>query len=625
MLKRILFIIIFLTTIYNLYGASKEETIDSLLVLAKKYKEIDSIALYDICTEGINLCNSSKYEIQLGEFNLYLGYFYHNKPSYLKSYESLETALRIFLKYNKISLIAETYRFMGESNRATRNFDNALVSLDSALKYFRIMKDTIGIAATFNRKAAVFIELNLNDSIKYYANKSNTLLLETDPKNLFIANNYNILGSYYSAKEYNLKKAIENYNKAIEIFKYNNNNAAISHTYSNMCYLHFLNKDFKLAKYYGLIAYNIAKTKEINPYISYSAYNLAIVYKQLHIFDSAFYYLSVYSSSRDSILNEKLIHQINTIQKKFEDEKLLQKVTYENEVNYYRIIILAITIILIGIIAIGFYIKHNEQKKKNKILKENNDIINAQSDKLTELIKNKDLLFSIMAHDLKNPLSSQKLIATVLKEEFTSLSENERLEFIDDIILASESANLLIENLLLWSRSQRDLIQVIYEKYYLKDIFDFVLNILSPNASLKNISLINNIPGELEIVTDFNMLTTIFRNIISNSIKYTNENGKITLNCDCNHSSGFYKFSISDTGIGMNKDEVDNLFHPTLRHTSLGTNNEKGTGLGLLICIDFCKKLNCKLEIESTKNIGTTISIISPIGLDFNFDTEKIT
>jgi signal transduction histidine kinase len=590
---------------------SEEPTLDSLLNLTKANKDNDLNSLELLCSQGIKLSQTLKNKPKLGEFYFYLGYFYHQKGRYPQSYTNLINSLQIFEKIGDEKLLSENYRLLGESNRATGNFDLALEYLDKALVYFKKSNDTIGIASSYNRKAAVFYEISIPDSLLFYALTSNKLLEKYDSVNKIIANNYNILGAFYS--NHDKKSAFEYYKKALDILEKRDLVIDKSHIYINIARIYYDEKDFVTAKEYATNAYKIAINKGVNSYISQSSKILSEIYSQLGNFESAYNFRVIYSDLRDSILGAKKTQQIINIQTKFEQEKQLQKISYESNISFYRILILISAIIFFGLIAIVLYIRQKDQVRKNKMLEENNKTIHSQAEKLKELNMNKDLLFSIMAHDLRNPLSTMKLIATMLRDNYESLSENDKLEFVSDIINSTDSANLLIENLLLWSRTQRDLVKVYYELTNPYEIIDILIKIISPSATRKNIKIINNIPKDAEFYTDSNMFSTIIRNLVTNSVKFTERGGRIIIDCVCNKASGIVSFSVLDNGIGMTSEEVQSLFKPGIRFTYTGTEDERGTGLGLLICKDFCTKLNGKLIVESEKKIGSKFTLQLPI------------
>ncbi|MCX6145993.1 MAG: HAMP domain-containing sensor histidine kinase, partial [Candidatus Kapabacteria bacterium] len=167
-----------------------------------------------------------------------------------------------------------------------------------------------------------------------------------------------------------------------------------------------------------------------------------------------------------------------------------------------------------------------------------------------------------------------------------------------------------LENLLEWAMSQKGSINYSPGRINLKTTVLNVLNILNPLAKSKNIEISNHLINDVYILGDTDMTNTIFRNLISNAIKFTPNNGKISIKSDSNGSDSI--ISISDTGVGISKDNINNLFRIDFHSTSIGTNQEKGTGLGLILCKEFIEKQNGKIWVESEIGKGTTFYFTLP-------------
>jgi two-component system, sensor histidine kinase and response regulator len=235
--------------------------------------------------------------------------------------------------------------------------------------------------------------------------------------------------------------------------------------------------------------------------------------------------------------------------------------------------------------------------------------------KLNETLKDsnstKDKFFSIIAHDLKNPLGAFKNVTSFLLKNFNTLQEEEKLDFIDLMNQSAHHVYSLLENLLNWSRSQTGRMEFNPEKFDLSMIVNDSIQLLKITADKKEITLINNIAPGTMIFADINMITTVVRNLISNAIKFTHKDGSISVS-GYNNINGFIQVEVSDTGIGMNEDIKQKLFNIKHHHTTLGTGNEKGTGLGLILCKEFVEKNNGKIWVESEFNKGSKFCFTIP-------------
>jgi signal transduction histidine kinase len=229
---------------------------------------------------------------------------------------------------------------------------------------------------------------------------------------------------------------------------------------------------------------------------------------------------------------------------------------------------------------------------------------------LQKLNATKDKFFSIIAHDLKNPIGAFKNVSEVLSTMLDDLSKEEVREFIDDITVSSSQLFKLLENLLMWSRSQTGSMNVNKEEFELKYIIDSNLSLMKMNADSKEIELKSRLVGDLNAFGDQNMINTVIRNLISNALKFTDKGGVITISTK-NEGDNLI-VSISDTGMGMTPETMNKLFRIDQHHTTRGTNNETGTGLGLILCQDFVHKQGGDIWVESEIGKGSTFSFSVP-------------
>ncbi len=229
---------------------------------------------------------------------------------------------------------------------------------------------------------------------------------------------------------------------------------------------------------------------------------------------------------------------------------------------------------------------------------------------LKELVATKDKFFSIIAHDIKNPLAIFLNISELLLTLFDSLTKEETLSFINDINTSAKNLFNLLENLLNWSRSQTGKIIHQPNLYFIYILIENVYNLLEMNFKAKNISFEINVPPKETVYVDADMFSTIIRNLISNAIKFTYPDGKIKVYSE--DLIDYVKISVEDNGTGMSDDDVKKLFRIDTHQSKHGTNEEKGTGLGLILCKEFAEKNNGKIQVESEINKGSTFSIILP-------------
>lgn len=231
--------------------------------------------------------------------------------------------------------------------------------------------------------------------------------------------------------------------------------------------------------------------------------------------------------------------------------------------------------------------------------------------KLIELNATKDKFFSIIAHDLKTPFNSIIGYSELLHEQIKG-KEYEKIGGIANIISQSSNRAMnLLMNLMTWAQSQSGDMIFNPQKFDLIPLIAEV-NLLSDDiARQKSILIATKLPTGIQVYADYEMINTVLRNLISNAIKFTQPGGKITIAAV--EKQNQLVVSISDTGVGVPKDRIDNLFTIGGGHSTSGTENEKGTGLGLILCKEFVNKNSGEIWVESKAGIGTTIFFSLPL------------
>jgi signal transduction histidine kinase len=250
------------------------------------------------------------------------------------------------------------------------------------------------------------------------------------------------------------------------------------------------------------------------------------------------------------------------------------------------------------------------------------EALKASEQQLQELNAGKDKLLSIIAHDLKGPLSSLKGLTQFAEEHL----DNYTPEKLKGMIMMQRSTveNLLklLENLLTWSRLQRGILDEFPQRLMLKQVFTRNLDLLAPMAAQKNLTLETSYPQKLMVYADYQMVDTIMRNLISNAIKFTYPGGKILI--AARQQEQHVEISVTDTGIGIDAEHLPQLFRIDAKYKRLGTDREKGTGLGLILCKDLVEKNSGRIWIESEVGKGTTFTFTLPaLPVDSENDSEE--
>lgn len=277
-------------------------------------------------------------------------------------------------------------------------------------------------------------------------------------------------------------------------------------------------------------------------------------------------------------------------------------------------IYIGLIIILLMFAAILFW-ANNQKQKANKLLSEKNaeifaqkEEISRQADELRELNALKDRLFSIIAHDLRSPLFSLITMLNIAKEgHFT---EESFKEIISELSSNVSHTTALLENLLTWAKNQMQGTKVKPERFFLNEVVTPRLQQLNEVALQKNIVITNHVDESTSVYADRDMLDLIIRNLISNAIKFCNAGDKIQIWSSVENSH--VKVCVEDTGVGIDAHSLKKLFGSQVSSTP-GTRNEKGTGLGLILCREFVEMNNGKIWAESTPGKGSQFFFTLPI------------
>lgn len=243
------------------------------------------------------------------------------------------------------------------------------------------------------------------------------------------------------------------------------------------------------------------------------------------------------------------------------------------------------------------------QKETEKALKESKK-------HLQELNIAKDKFFSIISHDLRSPFNSIIGFSEILYNETEAFSKAEIKKMAENIYKTSQETYNLLNNLLEWSGSQTGRIKFNPDTLLIKDLIKSTINLFSDNAMKKNIAVSVDIPEQTRVFADRNMIATVIRNLLSNAIKFTPEKGNIRIGAQ--DTGKFIEITIADTGVGIKKKDIEKLFRIDANFSTPGTANEKGTGLGLIICKEFIVKNNGDIRVESEIGKGSRFIISLP-------------
>jgi signal transduction histidine kinase len=242
--------------------------------------------------------------------------------------------------------------------------------------------------------------------------------------------------------------------------------------------------------------------------------------------------------------------------------------------------------------------------------KESEEKIRKINIELAEINATKDKFFSIISHDLRSPLSGLMQILFIIAEDYDSLPNEEKLQMITDVANTSKKTYELMENLLEWSSVQTGTIPFYPKKLTLLMLLKNLEELYTQNLKSKEITLKIDVGPEISVYADKKMIETILRNLISNAIKFTHPNGTVSVSAE--PGNDFVVIKVMDTGVGIKKEKLSELFQVDKVESTPGTAKETGTGLGLILCKELVEKQNGKMWVESKEDEGTTFYFTLP-------------
>ena len=239
-------------------------------------------------------------------------------------------------------------------------------------------------------------------------------------------------------------------------------------------------------------------------------------------------------------------------------------------------------------------------------------LIEKKNIELQNTVAGRDKLYSVIAHDLRSPMGSIKMVLNML---LLNLPEEkigkEMFEILNMANQTTEDVFSLLDNLLKWTKSQIGKLNVVYQDFNLTEVVDSVIEIFTMVAGVKHIKINTNRPERLLVTGDIDMVKTIIRNLISNAIKFSNENTEISV--EVKTQDNMAVFCVKDNGCGISEEGQKKLLHTDTHFSTFGTNNEEGSGLGLLLSKDFVQKNGGTLWFESKEGVGSTFYFSLPL------------
>lgn len=608
---------------FTVIGQSKQ--VDSLLKLLDKEKaDSNRLKIYrnignfyvdnnpgkaiEYFKNAVELSEKINNNAQLANNCYSIAFCYRNIGDYSKSVEYYLKAVRVYEADKDYRRLANAYLSLAIVYSYNKDFKNASSYHTKAKELILIRKDSFQLCSLYTDIGTLFDQQKMYDSANKYQQQAYDLAVAIKDEQMIIDCLSNIGLTY--KHEGKTKEALANFKKVLLVFQQQQTEPdRYAAAYNNIgaTYAQEGNKTLAVEAFNKSLAYASASQ---NPYIQMENYNnLSDLFGKTADFKNQAFYLKKYYSIKDSLFSADKKNQLTQLEADYNIEKKnTEIVKKEGEVQIekkqkYLSFMLALVAVVVLILITFFY---NRIKNKNELLgKQNVQIIN-QKNELQSLNNVKDRLFSIISHDLRNPLVNLRSYFSLT--ENPDLSDEKKLAYKKQTLSAVTQTTSLLDNLLVWANMQ---IKEIKPQIKIIDIEDAVLDAVdnvNAQAVQKKIIIQKNLEAT-SALGDQNIITIAVRNLLTNALKYSNENSTISIKSFQNDKD--INIDIADEGVGISAEKI-NLLLSNEADTTIGTSGEKGTGLGIFLVKELLQKINGELLIKSVVGEGSVFTIKLP-------------
>ncbi len=542
---------------------------------------------------------------------------YYDEQNLEKSIEYLQLAYNLSSSFGDKALLAKSVNLLGTMHSYAGNDSLALNCFKKA-EEINNENPNVDMLNSLNVNLAIAYKKTgqYDKALEYLLKSKNNL----DTSNIEVYSSYHLNASNIYMEMDSIETALYHATEALLMKTRIKDKRGIARATLAMG-LVFAKKDMP-KQAIGYFEEAVVLGKEMKePTLEMEAYeHLYSQYYKLKKYEYALDAYKIFHLIKDSINHSKSQREINelkavsllqaknqNLKKEAESKQQIESnLETQKKVNYILLAFVLTAMFLIGFVVFTF----RQKERFAALLTQRNKEYQSMNIKLKESNAAKDKFMSILAHDMINPFNAFLGVTQFLQRSYDELNEDDIKESINDISESAKGLYTLLENLLKWGRSQTGRINFTPDYLNLKMLVCGTISILKNNAQVKEVELKAEIPETLEVFVDPNMITTVIRNIVSNAIKFTPKGGKILV--QASNSNSLTTVSVIDTGMGTSESDIKKLFDLSKHHSTLGTSNEKGTGLGLILCKDFVEKHGGKIWVESQKGKGSTFTFTIP-------------
>jgi len=548
-----------------------------------------------------------------------IGMAYKNKGLFDSALAYYKKGSEIYSKSDYPSKVAASFSNIASIYESLNKIDNAYEYYNKALKINISAKDSSGMSMTYNNLALIYQRNGELNKAENYLYRTLVISRAIGDSNGVVTAYANIGLNYELKKDY--RKALETYLNTIPLCKETEDVQILVDLYNYVGSANYYLKNYDEAIRYINKSLALSQKKRLLESMEESYSLLHLIYVDMGNYKSAYNYLSEFSAVHDSLFdtrfNEELARETaratSQLQVKLDVEKKNNKILRlsqkEQKQKIYLLFLVVLAIIFLVFIIV-ILILHRNIRKKNKNLEEAYQILSHKDAELRKTIAIKDKFFRIIAHDLKTPLSIFINVSDYLINNYNNMKEDVIRDFLFDMQKVSSNLNALLDDLLLWAKIQSGMVKLRTETVVLELLAQRTIKELKPASEEKEQSLTSELNNNIHVKADTNLIYTIMKNLLQNAIKFTPNQGKI--NVRTYTKKGKAVFEVFDSGVGISEERKDKLFSYEKVKT-FGTNQESGTGLGLVLSKEIAELHGGTIEFESSGNHGSTFYLVLPL------------
>lgn len=488
---------------------------------------------------------------------------------------------------------------------------------DECLEYYNKVKslnDSLGNqiaeAETMSNLASVYADMEKLEYAMFNVNRSIDIFEKHSILD-WLAFAYETKGKVY-LKQYNYNWALYWYHQSEMLHKKLDDDRARIDLYNGMAEAHFGLENDSLAEHYATSAFKISNSIHFVEGTQKCARTLYNIYRKKQDYATALAYHELYQELSDSLSRNENKQSLSLLKTKTEYERQKETLIRENEkalAQQNRYIKVGTILLLLAILVI--YLVHRSKKLQQQLTKElevKHQILEKRKSELQVNNETKTKMFSIIGHDLRGPIGALKELLKMFKDG--EVSQEEFRSYLPKLRADVDHIYFTLNNLLSWGYSQLNGSVTRPAVVSVKQIVSDSMKLLTEIAENKSIRIDNKVPSSTEVWSDPNQIDIVVRNLVSNALKFTPENGMVTISAD--EKEDHWVISIRDTGVGMDRVTLQKIFEQKNNHSTYGTANEKGTGLGLSFCKEMVEKNHGKIWVDSMLRKGSTFYFTLP-------------